>query len=179
MANYELPWNPNRLEQRIGRIHRYGQDKEVKVWNFLFDDTRESEIFELLQNKVEEIRSKLGNTADMLGMLDDVDVDSLIMESIQSDEPPGVTREELEDLIDERQRTLEEWYERSLVDTYLTLTRRTGGTNRDMHYEVQQSGGDVWYTWGLTDELARKYLTDKISKKELMENVRATVEQQD
>lgn len=35
MVNYELPWNPNRLEQRIGRIHRYGQDKEVKVWNFL------------------------------------------------------------------------------------------------------------------------------------------------
>jgi len=86
---------PNRLEQRIGRIHRYGQDKEVKVWNFLFDDTRESEIFDLLQNKVEEIRSKLGNTADVLGMLDDVDVDSLIMESIQNDEPRARPRRNL------------------------------------------------------------------------------------
>ncbi|UPM45337.1 helicase-related protein [Halocatena salina] len=145
MANYELPWNPNRLEQRIGRIHRYGQDKEVKVWNFLFDDTRESEIFELLQNKVEEIRSKLGNTADVLGMLDDVDVDSLIMESIQSDEPPGVTTEELEDLIDERQRTLEEWYERSLVDTstFDAESRRQIQAVVDDSEDVYGSAGDI------------------------------------
>ena len=117
MVNYELPWNPNRLEQRIGRLHRYGQDTEVKVWNFTFEDTREGEIFEMLQNKVENIRGKLGNTADVLGMLDDIDVDSLIMESIRNDEPASATKEELEDLIDERQRTLSEWYERSLVDT--------------------------------------------------------------
>jgi ERCC4-related helicase len=117
MVNYELPWNPNRLEQRIGRIHRYGQDKEVKVWNFSFEDTREGEIFEMLQEKVETIRGKLGNTADVLGMLDDIDVDSLIMESIRNDEPASATREELEELIDERQRTLQEWYERSLIDT--------------------------------------------------------------
>jgi len=117
MVNYELPWNPNRLEQRIGRLHRYGQEEEVKVWNFSFEDTREGEIFEMLQNKVENIRGKLGNTADVLGMLDDIDIDSLIMESIRSDEPPGATKEELEELIDERQRTLEEWYERSLIDT--------------------------------------------------------------
>lgn len=81
------------------------------------EDTREREIFELLQTKLEEIRSKLGNTADVLGTLDDIDVDSLIMESIQHDEPPSATKEELEELIEERQQTLEEWYERSLVET--------------------------------------------------------------
>ena len=117
MVNYELPWNPNRLEQRIGRLHRYGQDKEVKVWNFSFEDTREGEIFEMLQNKVEAIRGKLGNTADVLGMLDGINVDSLIMDSIQNDEPASATKEELESLIDERQQTLSEWYERSLIDT--------------------------------------------------------------
>jgi superfamily II DNA or RNA helicase len=117
MVNYELPWNPNRLEQRIGRIHRYGQDKEVKVWNFTFEDTREGEIFDMLQEKVESIRGKLGNTADVLGMLDDINVDSLIMESIRNDEPASATKEELEELIDDRQRTLEEWYERSLIET--------------------------------------------------------------
>jgi len=117
MVNYELPWNPNRLEQRIGRLHRYGQEKEVKVWNFTFEDTREGEIFEMLQDKVENIRGKLGNTADVLGMLDDIDVDSLIMESIRNDEPASATKEELEKLIDERQQTLAEWYERSLIDT--------------------------------------------------------------
>ncbi|WP_255191917.1 helicase-related protein [Natronobeatus ordinarius] len=117
MVNYELPWNPNRLEQRIGRIHRYGQDKEVKVWNFSFEETREGEIFEMLQNKVENIRGKLGNTADVLGMLDEIDLDSLIMRSIRNDEPASATKAELKALIDERQRTLEEWYDRSLIDT--------------------------------------------------------------
>jgi len=145
MANYELPWNPNRLEQRIGRIHRYGQDKEVKVWNFLFEDTRESEIFEMLQTKVEEIRSQLGNTADVLGILDDIDVNSLIMESIQNDEPPSATKEELKELIEERQRTLEEWYERSLVDTstFDAESRRQIQAVVDESADVYGSAGDI------------------------------------
>ena len=143
MANYELPWNPNRLEQRIGRIHRYGQDEEVKVWNFLFDDTRESEIFEMLQSKVEEIRSQLGNTADVLGILDDIDVDSLIMESIENDEPPSATKEELEELIEERQRTLEEWYERSLVDT-----STFDAESRQQIQEVVDASEDVYGSEG-------------------------------
>jgi superfamily II DNA or RNA helicase len=145
MANYELPWNPNRLEQRIGRIHRYGQEREVKVWNFLFDDTRESEIFELLQSKVEEIRSKLGNTADVLGMLDDIDVDSFIMRSIRDDEPASASREELEEMIEERQRTLEEWYERSLVDTstFDAESRRQIQEVVDESENVYGSEGDI------------------------------------
>ncbi|RLM32843.1 helicase-related protein [Haloarcula sp. Atlit-120R] len=139
MVNYELPWNPNRLEQRIGRLHRYGQDKEVKVWNFTFEDTREGEIFEMLQDKVENIRGKLGNTADVLGMLDDIDVDSLIMESIRNDEPASATKEELEELIDERQRTLQEWYERSLVDTS-TFDQES----REKIQEVMDQSEDVY-----------------------------------
>ncbi|MDB2242703.1 helicase-related protein [Halorubrum ezzemoulense] len=145
MANYELPWNPNRLEQRIGRIHRYGQEEEVTVWNFLFDDTRESEIFEMLQTKVEEIRSQLGNTADVLGILDDIDVDSLIMESIENDEPPSATKAELEELIEERQRTLKEWYERSLVDTstFDAESRRQIQQVVDESADVYGSEGDI------------------------------------
>ena len=160
MVNYELPWNPNRLEQRIGRLHRYGQDKEVKVWNFTFEDTREGEIFDMLQNKVENIRGKLGNTADVLGMLDDINVDSLIMESIQNDEPASATKEELEELIDERHRTLQEWYERSLIDTstfdqesrekiqeVMDESEDVYGTQADIHEFVERGvealGGDV------------------------------------
>jgi len=116
MVNYELPWNPNRLEQRIGRIHRYGQDKEVKVWNFQFEGTREGEIFELLQDKVENIRSQVGSTADVLGMLDDINIDDLIMRSVQNEEPPEATAAELEELMEEREQTLLEWYDRSLID---------------------------------------------------------------
>ncbi|WP_302080584.1 helicase-related protein [Salinibaculum rarum] len=139
MINYELPWNPNRLEQRIGRLHRYGQDKEVKVWNFSFEGTREGEIFEMLQNKVESIRGKLGNTADVLGMLDDIDVDSLIMESIRNDEPASATKDELEALIDERQQTLSEWYERSLIDT-TTFDQES----RERIQEVMDQSEDVY-----------------------------------
>jgi len=116
MVNYELPWNPNRLEQRIGRIHRYGQDKEVKVWNFQFEGTREGEIFELLQDKVENIRSQVGSTADVLGMLDDINIDDLIMRSVQNEDPPEATAAELEELMEEREQTLLEWYDRSLID---------------------------------------------------------------
>ena len=141
MVNYELPWNPNRLEQRIGRLHRYGQEKEVTVWNFTFEDTREGEIFELLQSKVESIRGELGNTADVLGMLDDINVDSLIMESIRNDEPASATTAELEALIDERQRTLQEWYERSLIDTS-TFDRES----RAKIQEVMDDSEDVYGT---------------------------------
>jgi ERCC4-related helicase len=145
MINYELPWNPNRLEQRIGRLHRYGQEKEVKVWNFSFEDTRESEVFELLQEKVETIRGQLGNTADVLGMLDDIDVDSLIMESIRNDEPASATAEELEALVDERQRTLAEWYERSLVDTstFDEESRRKIREVMDQSADVYGSEADI------------------------------------
>ena len=41
MINYDLPWNPNRLEQRFGRIHRIGQEKVCRLWNLVADQTRE------------------------------------------------------------------------------------------------------------------------------------------
>ena len=117
MVNYELPWNPNKLEQRIGRIHRYGQDEEVKVWNFQMEGTRESEIFEMLEEKIENIRSGVGSTADMVGIMEDLDIEQLIMNSIESEEPPEATKEELEEMIEERQETLKEWYERTPLDS--------------------------------------------------------------
>ncbi|MFB6199553.1 MAG: helicase-related protein, partial [Candidatus Nanohaloarchaea archaeon] len=117
MVNYELPWNPNKLEQRIGRIHRYGQDEEVKVWNFQLEGTRESEIFEMLEEKIENIRSGVGSTADMVGIMDDLDIEQLIMNSIESEEPPEATKEELEEMIENRQETLKEWYDRTPLDS--------------------------------------------------------------
>ena len=43
---YDIPWNPNRLEQRMGRIHRYGQQKEVHIYNLVASDTREGKVLE-------------------------------------------------------------------------------------------------------------------------------------
>jgi len=61
MINYDIPWNPNRLEQRMGRIHRYGQKYEVFVYNLIAQDTVEGRIFRRLFEKLEEIRSKMGS----------------------------------------------------------------------------------------------------------------------
>ena len=61
MINYDIPWNPNRLEQRMGRIHRYGQKYEVYVTNLVTKDTIEGHIFKRLFDKLCEIRDKMGS----------------------------------------------------------------------------------------------------------------------
>ncbi|MDW8002108.1 MAG: helicase-related protein [Deltaproteobacteria bacterium] len=61
MVNYDIPWNPNRLEQRMGRIHRYGQKKEVHIYNLVASDTREGAVLRALFTKIERIREALGS----------------------------------------------------------------------------------------------------------------------
>jgi len=61
MINYDIPWNPNRLEQRMGRIHRYGQQKDVYIFNLVAEDTREGQVLSKLFDKLEEIRKSLGS----------------------------------------------------------------------------------------------------------------------
>ncbi len=70
MVNYDLPWNPNRLEQRFGRIHRIGQTEVCHLWNLCAADTREGEVYRRLLEKLEEARSALGGRVyDVLGEL--------------------------------------------------------------------------------------------------------------
>ena len=61
MINYDLPWNPNRLEQRMGRIHRYGQQLEVSVFNLVASDTREGKIMIKLFEKLDEIKKVMNS----------------------------------------------------------------------------------------------------------------------
>jgi SNF2 family DNA or RNA helicase len=61
MINYDIPWNPNRLEQRMGRVHRYGQQKDVYVFNLVADSTREGKVLAKLFDKLEEIRKAVGS----------------------------------------------------------------------------------------------------------------------
>jgi superfamily II DNA or RNA helicase len=60
MINYDLPWNPTRLEQRMGRIHRYGQKYEVYIYNLVATSTREGMVFHALLDKLERMRKGLG-----------------------------------------------------------------------------------------------------------------------
>lgn len=70
MVNYDLPWNPNRLEQRFGRIHRIGQMEVCHLWNLCAANTREGEVYRRLLEKLEEARTALGGKVyDVLGEL--------------------------------------------------------------------------------------------------------------
>ena len=61
MVNYDIPWTPTRLEQRIGRIHRYGQERDCLIFNFVATNTREGQVLNRLLERLEEIRRQLGS----------------------------------------------------------------------------------------------------------------------
>ena len=68
MVNYDLPWNPNRIEQRFGRIHRIGQQLPCHLWNLVAHETREGQVFKRLFEKIEEQRKVYGDQVyDVLG----------------------------------------------------------------------------------------------------------------
>jgi SNF2 family DNA or RNA helicase len=70
MVNYDLPWNPNRIEQRFGRIHRIGQTEVCHLWNLVAEETREGDVYRTLLEKLEEARKTLGGQVfDVLGKL--------------------------------------------------------------------------------------------------------------
>jgi superfamily II DNA or RNA helicase len=63
LFNYDIPWNPNRLEQRMGRIHRYGQHKDCLIFNFVATNTIEGRVLQRLMEKLQEIRDALDDDA--------------------------------------------------------------------------------------------------------------------
>ena len=85
MVNYDLPWNPTRLEQRMGRVHRYGQKYEVHIYNLVAEGTREGDVLRLLLEKLEAMRLQLGSDRvyDVVGeLMADVNLEQLIFEHI-------------------------------------------------------------------------------------------------
>ncbi len=71
VVNYDLPWNPLRIEQRIGRVHRLGQEREVHVVNLLAEDTIEAYLMELLDRKIHMFELVVGELDLILGHLDE------------------------------------------------------------------------------------------------------------
>src|SRR5688500_3533729 len=93
MVNYDLPWNPNRLEQRFGRIHRIGQTEVCHLWNLIAAETREGEVYRLLLDKLEEARKALGGQVyDVLGKLqfEGRALRDLLLEAIRYGDQPDV-----------------------------------------------------------------------------------------
>ncbi|MBN3804142.1 DUF3883 domain-containing protein [Paraburkholderia sp. Ac-20336] len=93
MVNYDLPWNPNRLEQRFGRIHRIGQTEVCHLWNLVADGTREGDVYLRLLEKLEQARQALGGQVfDVLGKLqfEGRSLRDLLIEAIRHGEKPEV-----------------------------------------------------------------------------------------
>ena len=93
MVNYDLPWNPNRLEQRFGRIHRIGQTEVCHLWNLVADETREGDVYRKLLDKLEQARQTLGGQVfDVLGKLhfEGRPLRELLVEAIRYGEQPEV-----------------------------------------------------------------------------------------
>jgi superfamily II DNA or RNA helicase len=120
MVNYDLPWNPNRLEQRFGRIHRIGQTEVCHCWNLVAKETREGEVFHRLLEKLAQERKALGGQVfDVLGRItfDDRPLRDLLLEAIRYGDRPDV-KERLNRVVDnalDRQKLRELIEDRALA----------------------------------------------------------------
>ncbi|MGN7246931.1 helicase-related protein [Janibacter anophelis] len=101
MVNYDLPWNPNRIEQRFGRIHRIGQTEVCRLWNLVAHTTREGQVFDRLLQKIEEQRKAYGGKVfDVLGQaFESTSLRSLLLDAIQYGDLPE-TRERMHQVVD-------------------------------------------------------------------------------
>jgi SNF2 family DNA or RNA helicase len=128
MVNYDLPWNPNRLEQRFGRIHRIGQTEVCHLWNLVAKQTREGEVYLRLLEKLAEEREALGGQVfDVLGQLtfEDRPLRELLLEAVRYGDRPEV-RARLHRVVDtalDRPRLRELIESRALAHDAMDATR--------------------------------------------------------
>jgi superfamily II DNA or RNA helicase len=102
MVNYDLPWNPNRLEQRFGRIHRIGQREVCHLWNLVAKETREGDVYHRLLRKLEvESEALKGRVFDILGeVFENNNLKDLLVEAIRYGDRPEI-REKLWKQVDQ------------------------------------------------------------------------------
>ncbi|MBJ7900533.1 MAG: DUF3883 domain-containing protein [Cyanobacteria bacterium RI_101] len=114
MVNYDLPWNPNRLEQRFGRIHRIGQTEVCHLWNLVAQETREGDVYYALLKKLEVEQAALGGKVfDVLGKaIAGKELRELLIEAVRYGDRPDV-KAKLDQVIADRldQKHLQELLE--------------------------------------------------------------------
>lgn len=99
LINYDLPWNPMRLEQRIGRIHRYGQENDVTIYNFAIRDTLEEHIMKLLYNKLHLFERIIGKLDKILATIHVSSIDNELKEIVQESNSIGEMNIKINNLI--------------------------------------------------------------------------------
>jgi SNF2 family DNA or RNA helicase len=119
VINYDLPWNPQRVEQRIGRCHRYGQKNDVVVLNFLNrSNAADRRVFELLDKKFRLFSGVFGASDEILGAVSSgVDFEKRILEIYQSCR----TEEEINTAFDRLQNELSEQIDQRMIETRTKL----------------------------------------------------------
>ena len=138
MVNYDLPWNPNRIEQRFGRIHRIGQTEVCHLWNLVAADTREGAVYARLLEKLETARQALGGRVyDVLGELfEGADLRDLLFEAVRYGERDEV-RDRLFRRVDgaaDQDHLLELLRRRALTDDAMP-----GARVRELRLEMEQA----------------------------------------
>lgn len=119
VVNYDLPWNPQRIEQRIGRCHRYGQKYDVVVINFLNQkNAADQRVYDLLSEKFKLFEGLFGSSDEILGSLESgVDFEKRIQEIYQNCR----TAEEIDDAFNRLQEELDEQIRIKMQDTRISL----------------------------------------------------------
>ncbi|RYM06036.1 DEAD/DEAH box helicase [Sporolactobacillus sp. THM7-7] len=98
LINYDLPWNPMRIEQRIGRIHRLGQESDVHIYNLATRGTVESHILNLLYNKIHLFEQVIGELDDILARIDLRDIDKQVEQIFEESDSEGELQIKLDNL---------------------------------------------------------------------------------
>jgi len=129
MINYDIPWNPTRLEQRMGRIHRYKQKKEVHIFNLIATNTMEGRVLQVILDKLEQMKQHLGSdrvydVIDRLLEEENVRLDQLIKDSLRN----RITFEDFcrnwqKPLSEEEKEKLKKATEEALATRHVDLTR--------------------------------------------------------
>ena len=98
IINFDLPWNPMRLEQRIGRVHRLGQEKDVIIYNFAIEGTVEEHILHLLYEKIELFEKVVGELDDILTKLEISNIDDYLEDVVHQSRSEGEMKIKMENL---------------------------------------------------------------------------------
>ncbi|MFO0597574.1 MAG: SNF2-related protein [Myxococcaceae bacterium] len=128
VVNYDLPWNPQRVEQRIGRCHRYGQQRDVLVLNFLNrSNAADARLYELLERKLNLFDGVFGASDEILGALENgVDFEKRVLEIYQSCRMP----EDINAAFDALRKDLETRIDQRMTETRAMLMERFDGEVR-------------------------------------------------
>lgn len=138
MVNYDIPWNPARLEQRMGRLHRYGQrHDEVRIFNFVAENTREGDVLSTLLRKLDEARRELcsDKVFDVVGQqLEGVSIRDLLRDAL-FEKAPYTAQKQLESMLATQKLRAKVEEQRKQASSFGDVARRLGQLNSEVEVE--------------------------------------------